>query len=39
MFFGGRHYALAPLENHVEVYAPSLFALKQQWLINLFQSN
>ena len=28
MFFGGRHYALAPLENHVGVYAPSIFARK-----------
>ena len=28
VFLGGRHYALAPLENHVGVYAPSLFELK-----------
>ena len=27
-FFGGRHYALAPLQNHVGVYTPSTFARK-----------
>ena len=30
MFFWGRHYALAPLENHVGVYASSIFASKRR---------
>ena len=28
ILYRGRHYALAPLENHVWVYAPSIFARK-----------
>ena len=28
MFFGGRHYALAPMENPARVYALSIFATK-----------
>ena len=42
MFFGGRHYDLAPLENHVGVYAPSIFAskhrLKLDNILNLAKS-
>ena len=28
ILFGGRHYALAPVENHVGVCAPSIFVRK-----------
>ena len=35
MFSGGRHYALAPLKNHVGVYAPSIFARKCRLKLNI----